>query len=99
MKKNQIYRHWYPIFAVMIGSGLRVGEIAGLRWQDIDLDKEIISVNHTLVYYRHKENGCYFNIHTPKTESGKRTVPMLQFVKEAFLEELRNQRNLEFNVR
>ena len=96
LKKNQIYRHWYPIFAVMIGSGLRVGEIAGLRWQDIDLDKEIISVNHTLVYYRHKENGCYFNIHTPKTESGKRTVPMLQFVKEAFLEELRNQR--EFGI-
>lgn len=96
LQKNQTYRHWYPIFAVMIGSGLRVGEIAGLRWEDIDLDDEIIKVNHTLVYYQHKENGCYYNIHTPKTESGRRVVPMLQFVKEAFLEELRNQR--EFGI-
>ena len=25
------YRHWYPVFAVMIGTGLRVGEATGLR--------------------------------------------------------------------
>ena len=31
LKKSEKYRHWYPIFAVMIGSGLRVGEVTGLR--------------------------------------------------------------------
>lgn len=30
------YHHWYPIFAVMTGTGLRVGEVTGLRWCDID---------------------------------------------------------------
>ena len=81
------YHHWYPIFAVMIGTGMRVGEITGLRWCDIDLKEKIIDVNHTLVYYNHAKNGCYFNIHTPKTEAGKRKIPMLDFVKEAFLKE------------
>lgn len=28
------YHHWYPIFAVMLGTGMRVGEICGLQWDD-----------------------------------------------------------------
>ena len=85
------YHHWYPIFTVMLGTGMRVGEITGLRWCDIDLEEGIIEVNHTLVYYNHATNGCYFNIHTPKTEAGRRKIPMLDIVKEAFIEEKRYQ--------
>lgn len=48
LKRNHTYFRWYPIFAVMIGSGLRVGEATGLRWCDIDLEEGIIDVNHTL---------------------------------------------------
>ena len=87
------YRHWYPIFAVMLGTGLRVGEATGLRWCDIDLDEGLIDVNHTLVYYCHgPQKGCSFNVNTPKTKAGERVVPMLGFVKEAFLEERENQK-------
>ncbi len=87
------YRHWYPIFAVMLGTGLRVGEATGLRWCDIDLDEGLIDVNHTLVYYSHgPQKGCSFNVNTPKTKAGERVVPMLGFVKEAFLEERENQK-------
>ena len=75
----------------MVGTGLRVGEITGLRWCDIDLDEGLIDVNHTLVYYKHEVNGCYFSVNTPKTEAGHRTVLMLEFVKEAFMEEKRYQ--------
>ena len=66
---------------------MRVGEITGLRWEDVDLDDGFISVNHTLVYYNHQKNGCYFNIHTPKTKAGERTIPILNGVKEAFMQE------------
>lgn len=34
----------------------------------------------------HAENGCYFAINTPKTEAGKRDVPMLGIVKDALLQ-------------
>ena len=60
MKNSNKYRHWYPIFAVMIGTGLRVGEVTGLRWCDIDLDEEMIEVNHTLVYYQHEVKKTEF---------------------------------------
>lgn len=91
LKNSHVYGHWYPIFAVMVGTGLRVGEVTGLRWCDIDLDDGIIDINHTLVYYDHRDEkhktGCYFNVNTPKTEAGKRQVPMLSFVKDAFIME------------
>ena len=93
LRNTPRYRHWYPIFAVMLGTGLRVGETTGLRWCDIDLDEGLIDVNHTLVYYSHgPQKGCSFNVNTPKTKAGERVVPMLGFVKEAFLEERENQK-------
>jgi len=55
LKKTPKYQHWYPIFAVMMGTGLRVGEATGLRWCDINLQERTISVNHTLVNYDHRE--------------------------------------------
>lgn len=91
LKQTPQYRHWYPIFAVMLGTGMRVGETVGLRWCDIDFSDGMIDVNHTLIYYKHAVNGCYFNIHTPKTKAGIRRIPMLGSVKEAFLEERKNQ--------
>ena len=93
LRNTPQYRHWYPIFAVMLGTGLRVGEATGLRWCDIDLDEGLIDVSHTLVYYCHgPQKGCSFNVNTPKTKAGERVVPMLGFVKEAFLEERENQK-------
>lgn len=61
----------------------------------------IIDVNHTLVYYDHRtegsKRGCYFNINTTKTPAGKRQVPMLDFVKEAFLMEKERQELLDIH--
>lgn len=98
--ENNKYHHWYPIFAVMTGSGMQVGEITGLRWCDIDLEEGVIDVNHTLVYYDHAKDGCYFNVHTPKTEAGKRKIPMLDYVKEAFLieKQLQDLRGIQCSI-
>ena len=82
------YQHWYPVFYIMANTGMRVGEITGLRWCDVDMENGIISVNHTLVYYNHRdEKGCYFSINTPKTKAGIREIPMTEGVKQAFLME------------
>ena len=90
--------HWYPVFYVMANTGMRVGEITGLRWRDIDLEKGVISVNHTLVYYNHRdEKGCYFSINTPKTKAGEREIPMTEGVKQAFLMEREFQSQAEIS--
>ena len=92
IKNHPKYNHWYPVFAVMLGTGMRVGETVGLRWCDIDLDEGIIDVNHTLVYYNHGGyKGCTFSVNTPKTKAGERTIPMLDDAKQAFLMEKENQ--------
>ena len=96
LSRNGPFHRWYPIFTVMLWTGMRVGEVTGLRWEDIDLEKETISVNHTLVYYSsHTERGQVFAINTPKTKAGERVIPMLPKVKEAFLLERKFQEELE----
>lgn len=93
-------RHWYPIFYIMANTGMRVGEITGLGWSDIDLDEGIIRVNHTLVYYNHRdEKGCYFSINTPKTKAGEREIPMTEGVKQAFRMEREYQQEAEIESR
>ncbi len=96
LKDSPQYNHWYPIFAVMLGTGMRVGELTGLRWCDIDFDEDLISVNHTLVFYNHGDNkGCTFSINTPKTEAGNRTIPILPSVKEALQMERKMQQGFD----
>ena len=99
IKETEKYLHWYPIFAVMLGTGMRVGETIGLRWCDLDLDKGLIDINHTLVYYNHAVNGCYCNVHTTKTVAGTRVITMLGNVKEAFLMERKNQEKAKLHCR
>lgn len=92
LSKQGQYHRWYPIFIIMLWTGMRVGEITGLRWCDIDLLEGTISVNHTLVYYdKRNEERCTFAINTTKTKAGERIIPMLPKVKEAFLMEQRHQ--------
>ena len=92
LSKQGQYHRWYPIFIIMLWTGMRVGEVTGLRWCDIDLEDDTISVNHTLVYYdKRNDERCTFAINTPKTAAGERIIPMLPKVKEAFLMEKQYQ--------
>ena len=82
----------------MLYTGMRVGEVTGLRWQDIDLEEGTISVNHTLVYFdRGGSEKCGFAINTPKTKAGERTIPMLPKVREAFIKEKEYQEEAELS--
>ncbi|HFI0000086.1 TPA: tyrosine-type recombinase/integrase [Streptococcus suis] len=100
LSTNNKYKGWYPIFITMLWTGLRVGEVTGLRWDDIDFNNNTISVNHTLVYYQTRtERGCDFTVNTPKTRAGERTVPLLPKVKEALKMEKQRQTELEISCR
>lgn len=82
---HPIYYHWWPMFTILLGTGCRIGEALGLRWQDLDFENRVISINHSLVYYQKKDdNRCMLRVSLPKTEAGIRTIPMLDIVKDAF---------------
>lgn len=90
---HPVYVHWWPLFTVLLGTGCRIGEMLGLRWQDIDFDRNVVSINHNLTYYPTSENrSSEFHIHKPKTEAGMRSIPLLDSVRDA-LEILKEEEN------
>ncbi len=85
MATHPVYYHWWPLFTVLLGTGCRIGECIGLRWQDLDFEKRIISINHSIVYrYDSNRKNATMCVSLPKTEAGIRTIPMLDVVKDAF---------------
>jgi integrase len=40
---------WYPLFAAALGTGMRRGELCGLRWSDVDLEAGTLSVRASRV--------------------------------------------------
>ena len=88
---NHQYQGFKPVITVLIGTGMRIGECLGLRWQDLDFENRIIDINHNLVHCRVDDSGNNYHINTPKTEAGCRRIPMISEVYEAFLEEFQIQ--------
>ena len=86
---HPVYYRWRPLFTVLLGTGCRIGEIIGLRWKDLDFEKAMININHSITYYPRSDNSyrCEFQVSLPKTDAGVRTIPMMEAVRNAFLEE------------
>jgi integrase len=61
-----------PMLVVAPFSGLRVSELRGLRWADVDLKRGRLSVRQRVDRYN--------EIGRPKTESSERTIPVDPFV-------------------
>jgi integrase len=60
---------YYIAFLLAITTGMRRGEILGLRWSDIDFEKKTISINQVL-----SNDGKMFQ--EPKTEYSKRLIAL-----------------------
>lgn len=91
---SPIFVHWNSIFTVLLGTGCRIGEVVGLRWSDIDMEKRTIDINHSMTYYPRRTDTykCEFKVSLPKTEAGTRILPMMQPVYEALQSEYERQK-------
>ena len=100
IEDNPKFDRWLSIFKFLLGTGCRIGEAIGIRWEDVDFEKRLININHSLVYYsrEYKEHPiCTFSISLPKTEAGIRIIPMMDAVYEALQKEWNEQQENGFN--
>ena len=51
--QSPVFVGWHPFFTVLLGTGCRIG--VGLRWEDVDLEKYTININHQMTYYPRRE--------------------------------------------
>jgi site-specific recombinase XerC len=85
---EQCSPRWRLFFTVALDSGLRRGELIGLRWSDVDLLQRIIYVRRSIGSYDDPDelSGDEERLST-KTEASRRLVPILDGA-QAALEEL-----------
>ncbi|MCK5088774.1 MAG: site-specific integrase, partial [Hyphomicrobiaceae bacterium] len=83
----------YPIVALAIGTGARRGEIAALRWSDIDLDAATVRIERSL-----EQTAAGLRVKDPKTKAGRRTVSLPKFTVEAISVHRRQQLELRLTV-
>ena len=76
--------------ALTTSTGLRIGELCGLQWADIDLEKRILTVRKTVqrIQCQNGDKKTKIIITDPKTESSKRTIPLNKSM-VAFLSEFK----------
>lgn len=68
----------YHFFSVMLRTGMRKGEMQGLKYSDIDKKQNVIHVRRTLKYI---EGKGYFE-DTPKTRTSTRDIPLTAAITE-----------------
>jgi len=83
----------YTAVLVALNTGMRLGEVFGLKWSDIDFNKNAINVQRSLVSSSTK--GMIFE--DPKTKGSKRRISVTEKLKKA-LERFRAEQTLYANI-
>lgn len=97
VRNSSFYSRFEPMLVVLLGTGIRVGELCALTWDCIDLQNEIIAINKTLKYMRAKtDEGIFYDINSTKTKTSEREIPMLVEVKEAISKQRDYQKVMGF---
>lgn len=62
---------WYPLFVTAVATGMRRGELLGLRWADVSLEDDRLSVRQQLTLLHN-----VLNFSDPKTSRSRRTIDL-----------------------
>ena len=93
------YQHRYGVFVrLVLFTGLRLGELLGLRWEDVDAASGVLHVRRTLNRLKKGNQPVHVGeaateivIQEPKTQNSIRAIPLLP----AVLQELQNWQHVQ----
>lgn len=93
------YQHRYGVFIrLVLFTGLRLGELLGLRWEDLDMQSNLLHIRRTLNRLNKVkkptipgESRTEIVIQPPKSQNSIRSIPLLP----AVMQDLLNWRNVQ----
>ena len=91
VRNHKVYAHWDPLITCLLGTGCRIGEMLGLRWEDVFWKDGFISINHSLIYRLQDDGTVKFRVTTTKTKNSNREIPMFDSVTRALKTEYKRQ--------
>lgn len=64
------YSRYHALFYLTLNTGLRLGEVRALTWQDVDFENQIITIDKAMPHF----SFSFKDVAEPKTESSYRTI-------------------------
>lgn len=87
IKNDNTLKHCYDEIIILLNTGMRVSELYGLTFSDIDFKNNRIMVNKQLQYIDRK-----YIIMSPKSKAGNRMLAMTDEVKKIFMNKMTEKR-------
>ena len=86
IKNSSKYSVYYPMIIFALSTGLRVGELTGLRWADVDMKENVVHIRQQLIY-KNLGDGCKFHIQDLKTDAGRRDIPLTASARKSLIKQ------------
>ena len=74
---QQVENNWYKeMFYIMFLTGMRIGEVGGLKWEDVDFKNKCININRSLSC-QYESGVKTVRLTAPKTHNSYRKIPFM----------------------
>ena len=84
------YAWYYPMLKVMLLTGMRISEVGGLCWSDVDYENDIIHIRRAL-YSQYEYGERHLRFTTTKTINSVRDIHMMADCKKMLKLQKKNQ--------
>ena len=80
VRDDNVYCKYYEAFYILFHTGMRISEFCGLTIKDIDLENNIVTIDHQLL----RTSNMEYIIQSTKTNAGTRKLPITEDVAYCF---------------
>ena len=86
------------VFICILGTGLRIGEILALTWDDVDFNEQIVKINKSCQFIKGIEDEKRkIQVGDPKSKAGNRIIPLLPSI-ITLLKDVR-KKSIEYRIK
>lgn len=75
--------YYYEAYAILLSTGMRIGEFSGLQWNDVDFENKQITINRSM-QTAYIDGKKIEELTTPKTSNSYRSIPFFGDTEQLF---------------